>query len=194
MSDHSDPRSRAPRRGCGPDVLTTGRLILWPWHDRYAEDFVRLSGDERVMRLVGSGPWTRAYTLERHRQALRQWRCEGFGLRAILYEGRFAGLVSLSPCPDPVFPAPAREIGWWLDPEFWGRGIATEAALAVRDEAFRLATATLVARCHPDNRPSKRIMGKLGMTFHGTGLDRYGGPCRIYAMPRPAGDGPPPGR
>lgn len=166
-------------------MLTTARLTLPPWHDRYFEDLVRLSGDDRVMRLIGSGPWTRAYTLERHEQALRQWQREGFGLRAILYEGRFAGLVSLNPCTDPAFPAPAREIGWWLAPGLWGRGLATEAALAVRDEAFRLSTAALVARCHPDNRSSERIMRKLGMTFHTPGLDRYGRPCRIYAMPRP---------
>ena len=71
--------------------------------------------------------------------------------------------------PRSGLPGPGARDRLVFDPEFWGRGIATEAALAVRDEAFRLATATLFARCHPDNRPSKRIMGKLGMTFHGTG-------------------------
>lgn len=189
MSTRPDLRRRAPRHGRGPadtGVLTTARLTLRPWRDRYAEDLVRLARDERVMRLIGSGPWTREYTMERHHQALRQWQLEGFGLRAILYDRRFAGVVSLTTVAQSGVPAPAREIGWWLDPEFWGRGLATEAASAVRDEAFRLGTATLVARCHPANAPSERIMVKLGMTYHGDGLDRYGRPCRIYTMPRPA--------
>ena len=185
MSTRPDPRRRGPQHGPDPDVLTTARLTLRPWHDRYAEDFFRLARDERVMRLIGSGVWSREYTMERHHQALRQWQLEGFGLRAILCDRRFAGLVSLTTVAQPDVPAPAREIGWWIDPEFWGRGIATEAATAVRDEAFGLGTATLVARCHPDNRSSERIMRKLGMTFHTPGLDRYGRPCRIYAMPRP---------
>ena len=28
------------------------------------------------------------------------------------------------------------EIGWWLTASVWGRGLATEGALALRDEAF----------------------------------------------------------
>ncbi|SDQ69732.1 GNAT family N-acetyltransferase [Thermostaphylospora chromogena] len=188
MNTHSDVGEPAPHPRSGPaaaGVLTTARLTLSPWHERYADDLVRLSGDERVMRLISSGTWTREYARERHRQALRQWRDEGFGMRAILRDGRFAGLVSLTTCAQPDVAAPALEIGWWIDPAEHGRGIATEAATAVRDEAFRLGAATLVARCHPANHASERIMIKLGMTLHGDGLDRYGHPCRVYTLPRP---------
>jgi RimJ/RimL family protein N-acetyltransferase len=31
---------------------------------------------------------------------------------------------------------PALEIRWWVDPRWWGRGFATEAARALYDEAF----------------------------------------------------------
>lgn len=189
MNTRPNVRASRPRRRrrvpAGPDALRTARLTLVPWHDRYAEDFVRLARDERVMRPLGVAPWSRERTLERHHQALRQWRLEGFGLRAILRHGRFAGLVSLTGCAWPTVATPAREIGWWIDPAFWGRGIATEAASAVRDEAFRLGAATLVARCHPANRPSERIMIKIGMTYHGDGHDRHGTPYRVYTLPRP---------
>lgn len=186
MSTHHDAET-PPSLRPGPAVLVTARLTLPPWDERYAGDLARLSADERVMRLVGSGPWTRQYALERHRQALRQWRNEGFGMRAVLWDGEFAGLVSLADCPQPDVAAPAREIGWWTDPAYWGRGVASEAAAAVRDEAFRLGTATLVARCHPDNEASQRIMAKLGMARHGEGVDRYGHPCWVYVLGRPGG-------
>ncbi|TMR09877.1 GNAT family N-acetyltransferase [Nonomuraea turkmeniaca] len=166
-------------------VLTTSRLRLPPWEERFADDLVRLSRDERVMRHIGSGPWTAEYAGERHRHALRQWQDEGFGMRAILRGERFAGLVSLVSCTLPGVAEPAMEIGWWIDPAAWGQGIATEAAAAVRDEAFRLGAATLIARHHPANEASGRIMVKLGMIPHGDGTDRYGRPCRIHILPQP---------
>lgn len=101
------------------------------------------------MRHIGSGPWTAEYAGERHRQALRQWRDEGFGMRAILRGERFVGLVSLASCTLPGAAEPGWEIGWWIDPAAWGQGIATEAATAVREEAARLGAATRPTR-HPD--------------------------------------------
>lgn len=166
------------------NVLPTPRLTLERWHDRHVADLIRLSGDERVMRHIGSGRWSRQYAMERHRQALRQWRSEGFGMRAICWDGTFAGLVALSPCADPGLAAPAREIGWWIEPAHWGRGIATEAAAAVCEEAFHLGAVTLIARHHPGNEASARIMIKLGFISYGDGVDRYGHPCRIYSLAR----------
>ena len=56
------------------------------------------------------------------------------------------------------------EMGYRLDPEYWQRGIATEAARAVRDHAFRdLQVDRVISLIVPENSPSKRVAEKNGM-------------------------------
>jgi [ribosomal protein S5]-alanine N-acetyltransferase len=50
----------------------------------------------------------------------------------------------------------------------WGRGLATEAARAVADDAFgRLGFARVIARADVPNRDSQRVMQRLGMAYAG---------------------------
>jgi ribosomal-protein-alanine N-acetyltransferase len=57
------------------------------------------------------------------------------------------------------------EIGYRIDPSYWRRGIATEAARAVRDYAFNeLRLPRVISLIHPDNIPSRRVAEKNGMT------------------------------
>jgi RimJ/RimL family protein N-acetyltransferase len=57
------------------------------------------------------------------------------------------------------------ELGWCLAAA-WGRGYATEAAFAARDDAFtRLALPELISIVHPENERSRRITAKVGMTI-----------------------------
>ena len=57
-----------------------------------------------------------------------------------------------------------REIGWHIEKTFWNEGIATEAAVAVRDLAFRrFGLSRLVAIIHPDHIASRRVAENIGM-------------------------------
>lgn len=56
------------------------------------------------------------------------------------------------------------EVGYLLGREYWGRGYATEAALAVRDHALgELGLERLIALIYPENTRSIAVAGKLGM-------------------------------
>ena len=169
-------------------TLTTARLKLRPWEDSFEPELVRLSSDERVMRFIGDGrPWTRERAAERHREHLAHWRDHGFGWRAIIQGDRFAGVAALNRLGSavPGIEESALEIGWWVDPESWGRGLATEAALALRDEAFgEVGAERLAARYQPANAASGRVMVKLGMRLHGDTVGRTGEPVRVYEMDR----------
>lgn len=56
------------------------------------------------------------------------------------------------------------EIGYRLDPDYWNRGLATEAAQAVRDHGFGdLKLPRLISLIHPDNIRSRRVTEKNGM-------------------------------
>jgi RimJ/RimL family protein N-acetyltransferase len=173
------------------ESLTTERLVLPGWEERFAENLVKMSADERVMRYTTGGVWTPEYAAQRHAAALRNWAAHGFGWRAILWagDGTFLGLAAAGWTREtvPGIGRPAVEIGWWVEPHAWGQGIATEAAAAMLDDVFRRTTASFVmAGCHPGNTASERIMVKLGMTRYPDITDSYGMPARIYAIPRPS--------
>ena len=56
------------------------------------------------------------------------------------------------------------EIAYRLDPSYWGQGLATEAARAVRNHAFNdLQLARVISLIHPDNIASRRVAEKNAM-------------------------------
>lgn len=80
----------------------------------------------------------------------------------------WCGLDSLKPA------RPAPLIFYLLKSAWWGKGLATEAAHALLDYAFRnLALERLDGACAADNPASRRVMEKIGMRY--LGLDEEGG-------------------
>jgi [ribosomal protein S5]-alanine N-acetyltransferase len=60
------------------------------------------------------------------------------------------------------------EIGYWLGEGFWGRGIATEALIAVSDYAFAsYDICRLYAHVFEWNPASARVLEKAGYEFEG---------------------------
>jgi RimJ/RimL family protein N-acetyltransferase len=60
------------------------------------------------------------------------------------------------------------EIGYWLGEEFWGRGIATDALIAVTEYAFsNYDLCRLYAHVFDWNPASARVLEKAGYQFEG---------------------------
>lgn len=146
--------------------LLTDRLLLRRWRPADREPFARLNADPRVMEHFPA-PLTRAETdtlLDRIEARLSE---RGWGLWAaeLRSTGAFIGFTGLSV---PSFQArftPCVEIGWRLAAEYWGGGLATEAARAVLHFAFHeLKLPEIVSFTTPANLRSRRVMEKLGMT------------------------------
>ena len=58
------------------------------------------------------------------------------------------------------------EIGYRLHPDCWNRGLATEAARAVRDYAFGvLKLERVISLIHPENHASRRVAEKTGLAL-----------------------------
>jgi RimJ/RimL family protein N-acetyltransferase len=114
----------------------------------------------------------------------------GFGWRAAIERagGAWLGFIGLNHArPEAIeLRSGDVELGWWLVPAVWGRGLATEGAAAVRDEAFgRLGLERVVARCGADNPASARVMEKIGMHRDRVATGRHGEPMLIYVLDRP---------
>lgn len=99
------------------------------------------------------------------------WDRHGFGPWAVestepATAGRFVGFAGLAHVPAYLAAAgTVPELGWRLDPTVWGRGLATEAATAARDDALgRLSLPEIISIIHPLNARSQRVATKLGMT------------------------------
>jgi RimJ/RimL family protein N-acetyltransferase len=78
--------------------------------------------------------------------------------KTILVDGQVAGRVaSFEQFGEP-------SVGYWLDRQFWGRGIATRALLQF---LTLIETRPLYARAAKDNIGSIRVLEKCGFTRHG---------------------------
>lgn len=73
-------------------------------------------------------------------------------------------------------------------PDFWNRGLVTEAARAVRDHAFDdLKLPHVISLIHPENAASRRVAEKSGMTLRRSTTFR-GFPALVFQVDRSDAD------
>jgi RimJ/RimL family protein N-acetyltransferase len=145
--------------------LETARLRLRAWRDDDLEPLARLNADPLAMHHMGRGPLDLDETRGQLERFRAHWRKHGFGLWALedRETGAFLGRTGVS--YHAVWPDDP-EVGWFLDPKVWGRGLATEAGGASIRYGFETVKAPrLVSICIPENRASRRVMEKLGFTY-----------------------------
>lgn len=92
------------------------------------------------------------------------WEKYNCGNWAIVPEGstEIAGWAGLQFLPE----TNETEVGYLLDRPYWGRGLATQAALAsLRDGFTRLGLEQVIGLVHPENIASQRVLEKCGLRF-----------------------------
>ena len=140
--------------------LETQRLILRP---SLAADFdacAELAADAEVMRYLG-GVQARPVAWRSFLFAVGGWQIQGFSPFSVIDKetGRWIGRAgALMP---EGWPGP--EIGWTFARPAWGKGCATESALATTAWAFLHLGWTEVIHCiHGDNAASQNVTKRLG--------------------------------
>jgi RimJ/RimL family protein N-acetyltransferase len=149
-----------------PMVLRTQRLLLREWRDDDLDAFAALSRDPAVMAhlLPLEG---RAASDAMAARIRTHFAAHGFGFWVVELPGQSSliGVIGLAVVGFAAHFTPAVEIGWRLAREHWGRSYAFEAAAAALDDGFgRLQLDEIVAFTVAANRPSWRLMQRLGMT------------------------------
>lgn len=149
-------------------TINTKRLILRPWTEEDLEPFAKLNADARV-REYFPGLLSRQESDASVKLASEHIQKCGWGFwAASLFEtGEFIGFIGLE---DVYFSAPfnksapAVEIGWRLAFDHWGKGYATEGALAALKYGYEtLGLGEIVSFTAVANQRSRHVMEKIGM-------------------------------
>lgn len=146
--------------------LETERLWLCAWEPSDLATARTVFTDPEVMRYINGGnPRSDDEIRDSISRQQNHLRSHGFCLWKLILksDGCLIGDCGLQPLElDGVSEI---EIGWRLAKEFWGRGLATEAArVALQHAVAHARLLRVIAIAMPENRPSLHIMEKLGMT------------------------------
>lgn len=170
-------------------IAQTPRLILRQLRAEDADAMNRVLGDRDVMRFSDG-----VKTCEQVVAWIDRWANElyeecGFGPWAVVEK---PGQSTIGYCGVSRFPgrcaANETEIGFRLERAVWGKGLASEAAAAVRDYAFRsLRLDKLIAIIDPQNVVAVRVAQKVGFRYERDVMfEGYDHPDHVYSLAQPS--------
>jgi [ribosomal protein S5]-alanine N-acetyltransferase len=158
-------------------VLETPRLVFRPLTPEDADDLAALYADPEVM-FHFDGTRTREYAAREIEECQALYESVGYHLWATIYkeDNRFIGRCGLWAMV--VEGRPEVEVAYMLARSYWGQGLGTEAARAIKEYGFTTyGFPRLISLIDPRNRASIRVAEKNGMryvkdVFHNGYVDR----------------------
>ncbi|HEM3586959.1 TPA: GNAT family N-acetyltransferase [Streptococcus suis] len=154
----------------GTQVLETERLILRPFQATDVESvFQNWTSDEKVTTYL---TWPTHRTLQDTEDYVQ------FCLQSYSQENAYKWAIELKESQQPIGDisvvnlderVQAAELGWVLGSKWWGQGYMPEALEAVKRYLLEEVGCLRIMAVHDsENRPSGRVMEKVGMTYEGT--------------------------
>lgn len=162
--------------------LVTERLILRKFTLDDLEPFAELMANQEVMKFSLNGPIIAKEQAKEYLQKriLEHYDKYGYGLYATIHKQDncligYVGLMNQN-----IDGESKTELGYRLHPNYWGKGLATEAASAVCQYAFdELRLNELISIIDPKNTRSIEVAKRIGMdvwkdsVFHGFSVNIY---------------------
>lgn len=151
---------------CDSAIIETPRLRLYCIQDRHFAAFAAMNTDPAVMEFFPA-PLDREQSMAMRRRMELHMEEHGYTFWAAesTANGELLGLAGLLAPRFEAHFTPCVEIGWRFARKHWGKGLASEAARGIVDFGFtRLRLGEIVAITVPENRRSRRVMERLGMT------------------------------
>lgn len=148
-------------------TLTTERLVLRPFMETDAEAVFACCQNPNLGSNAG---WPPHRTPEESRKILHSVFIGQEGIWAIILKETQQLIGSVGIIADPKREnSQVRMLGYWLDEEYWGKGLMTEAVQAVLKYGFEELKLSLVtATCYPHNKRSQHVLKKNGFVYEGT--------------------------
>ncbi len=149
-----------------------GDVVLVTLDTTTPESLVAAANDVRIVRYMADA-FPHPYALSDATDWLAYVRGHEPPLHfAVLVDGDLVGGVGCQPKHD--ISTGSAEIGWWLNPFWWGKGLATAAVQRFIRYCFDdLGLHRVEAGVFLDNPASARVADKCGMVLEGISTDAY---------------------
>lgn len=157
-------------------VLETNRLLLRHQVIQDLDELWALYCDPQITKYIPDAPRTR----EEAKEEL-EWHMHGhprfpeLGLWATVHKetGKFIGRCGLLPWT--IDGQNEVEVAYTISRDYWGQGLATEAAQAILVYGFeKLNLTRLISIIDPENIASQKVAKKIGMKFEKEAQDELG--------------------
>jgi RimJ/RimL family protein N-acetyltransferase len=137
----------------------TPRLLLRPGFPEDAPALAIAIGDEAVVRNLATAPWP--YRMRDAEAFLAKPR-DPILPSFLIFERGLSAPQLVGSCGLGRRPSGSVELGYWIARSYWGRGLATEACLALVEITRTLGFQSLEGAHFLDNPASGRVLEKLG--------------------------------
>jgi ribosomal-protein-alanine N-acetyltransferase len=147
------------------------------------DDLWALYSNPEITKYIPDAPTSR----EEAKQELESYmnghpKFPELGLWATIHKGtgKFIGRCGLLPWT--IDGQEEVEVAYTISQEYWGQGLATEAAQAILEYGFeKLKSSRLISVIDAENIASQRVAEKIGMHFERESRDELG-PFLVYSI------------
>lgn len=161
-------------------VIQTPRLLLREFIPEDATHMFLLNSDEEVIRFTGDKALKNVDEARTMIENYDQYIKYGFGRWTVSLESsqEYLGWCGLSYNES----SKETDLGFRFLRQHWGKGFATESALACIQYAFSdLGLIKIIGRAMKENNSSIRVLEKAGMRFENE-FEAHGGKCIQYCI------------
>lgn len=148
-------------------ILETERLLLRPFEDSDAADLYEYASDPRVGPMAG---WPPHKSVEESREIIRTVFSAPNTFAVVdKLSGKAVGSAGFVGRHQALLPGPDDEIGYALNPAFWGRGLIPEAVRELLRYGFEdLGLSAIWCNHWEPNQKSRRVIEKCGFLYRFT--------------------------
>ncbi len=144
-------------------ILKTDRLILRELVPSDADDLALILCDSETMRYYPR-PLERPEVDDWVDRRLKQYDKDGHGLWGVILKSEQKLIGDCGLLFQEVRGIEMLEVGYQFNKNYWGRGLATEAARGCMDYAFNeLGSHQIISMIRPENIASRRVAEKNGL-------------------------------
>lgn len=164
-------------------IIQTSRLTLREFIPEDATHMYLLNSDAEVIGFTGDEPFKNVDEARLMIENYRQYEDYGYGRWTVSMNAteEYLGWCGLNHHEGKN----ETDLGFRFLRKHWGKGLATEAAMACVQYAFTtLGLTKIIGRAMKENTASIRILEKVGMSFEKE-FEAHGGICVQYSVNRP---------
>ncbi|MDM9380736.1 GNAT family N-acetyltransferase [Chlorogloeopsis sp. ULAP01] len=165
--------------------LETQRLVLREFQPADWQPLAPILVNPQVMKFSLTGILSASQTQEKIESFITSYKKFGFGKWAVILKESNELIGYCGIAVEQIDNKDETEIGYRLEPNFWGKGLATEAASAAIQYGFeQLKFPYILGIVERANTASVRVLEKLGMRyerktiFHNVEMDVYRLNCK----------------